>query len=211
MTASYGVILLAAGGSFRLGEPKQLLPYQGKTLLEHALQAAAALRAASVLVLGANADRLLKMVSNKAIETVVNDNWEEGMASSIRVGLRRMLDLHPDIKGIICMVCDQPFVTEKLLEELLERYYQTGKPIIASGYSNTIGTPAFFDNTVFSRLLELKGDEGAKRIMKENPEWVDIVDFPAGNIDIDTQSDYEALATAPCSFDDGEKHKKRTR
>ena len=95
------------------------------------------------------------------------------------------------------MVCDQPFVTGKLLEELVERYHQTRKPIIASGYSDTIGTPALFDSTVFTRLLGLKGDEGAKRIMKENPGWVDIVDFPRGDIDIDTQSDYEALTIAP--------------
>jgi len=152
---------------------------------------------APVVVLGANADYMLKETGNKAVETVVNHDWKEGMASSIRVGLQKLLDGYPGIKGVIFMVCDQPFVTGKLLEELVERYHQTRKPIIASGYSDTIGTPALFDSTVFTRLLGLKGDEGAKRIMKENPGWVDIVDFPRGDIDIDTQSDYEALTIAP--------------
>ncbi len=195
---SFGIILLAAGSSSRLGKPKQLIPYQGKSLLQHSLQVAVDTGMQPlVAVLGANAELVKKEVKNQEIRVIINNNWQEGMASSIRNGLQQLLVVAPETSAAIIMVCDQPFVTTTLLIDLVAKYQQTGKPIIASSYDHILGTPALFDKTIFASLLELKGDTGAKKIIKENPDWVETVNFPLGKIDIDTEADYEGLALPP--------------
>ena len=190
----YGIILLAAGASSRLGRPKQLLVYEGKTLLQHGIQMAIDTGIKPIVaVLGANANFLIKETANQSIEVILNDQWEEGMAASIRSGIQHLIETAPEVNAAIIMVCDQPYVTTKLLKDLVIKYQQSGKPIIASSYKNNQGTPALFDKTIFTSLLELKGDVGAKRIMKANPDLVALVNFPLGEIDIDTEEDYKGL------------------
>ena len=191
---SYGIILLAAGQSARLGKPKQLLNYKGKTLLAHSLQIAIETQLQPIVtVLGANLDTLKQSIEPTNTNIVINQEWSEGMASSIRCGMEELLKIAPSIAGVIIMVCDQPYVTAKLLTDLVEKHEDSSKPIIASRYNNNIGTPALFDKTIFALLLSLKGDSGAKKIMKSNPDWVETVNFPFGEIDIDTSLDYELL------------------
>ena len=191
---SYGIILLAAGQSARLGKPKQLLNYKGKTLLEHSLQVAIETQLQPIItVLGANADLLKKSIDHFNTKVVINQQWSEGMASSIRCGMEELIKITPTIAGVIIMVCDQPYVTAKLLIDLVEKYKYSLKPIIASSYKNNIGTPALFDKTIFALLFSLKGDSGAKKIMKSNPDWVETVNFLFGEIDIDTTGDYDLL------------------
>ena len=191
---SYGIILLAAGQSARLGKPKQLLNYKGKTLLEHSLQVAIDTQLKPIVtVLGSNADLLKKSVEHFDTKVVVNQQWSEGMASSIRCGIEELIKITPTISGVIIMVCDQPYVTAKLLTDLVEKHEHSSKPIVASSYKNNIGTPALFDKTIFALLLSLKGDSGAKKIMKSNPDWVEPVNFLFGEIDIDTTEDYDLL------------------
>lgn len=195
---SYGIILLAAGASSRLGKPKQLLLYNGKSLLHHGMQVAVDTDINPIIVvLGANADLLMQEVEDKAAVVVVNKEWNEGIAASIRCGLVKLLEVVPGLEAAILMVCDQPFVTLQLLKDLVAKYQASGKPIIASSYENSVGTPALFDKTIFAVLLALKGDAGAKKIIKENPDWVSVVPFPLGNIDIDTEEDYKALLSPP--------------
>ncbi len=175
---SYGIILLAAGQSARLGKPKQLLNYKGKTLLEHSLQVAIETELQPIVtVLGSSADLLKKSIEQFSTKVVINEQWSEGMASSIRCGMEELIKITPTIAGVIIMVCDQPYVTAKLLTDLIEKYKYSLKPIIASSYKNNIGTPALFDKTIFALLLSLKGDSGAKKIMKSNPDWVETVSF----------------------------------
>ena len=191
---SYGIILLAAGQSARLGKPKQLLNYKGKTLLAHSLQIAIETQLQPIVtVLGANLDTLKQSIEPTNTIIVINQEWSEGMASSIRCGIEELLKIVPSIAGVIIMVCDQPYVTAKLLTDLVEKHEDSSKPIISSRYNNNIGTPALFDKTIFALLLSLKGDSGAKKIMKSNPDWVETVNFPFGEIDIDTSLDYELL------------------
>ena len=191
---SYGIILLAAGQSARLGKPKQLLNYKGKTLLAHSLQIAIETQLQPIVtVLGANLDILKESIEPTNTTIVINQEWSEGMASSIRCGMEELVKIAPSIAGVIIMVCDQPYVTAKLLTDLVEKHEDSSKPIIASRYNNNIGTPALFDKTIFALLLSLKGDSGAKKIMKSNPDWVETVNFPFGEIDIDTSLDYELL------------------
>lgn len=187
-------MLLAAGASARLGTPKQLLPYKTSTLLEHALDIALQAKAHPVIaVLGANKD-LIKgsLKSNKAV-FVINNAWQEGMASSIRCGLQKILEIKPAIEAVIFLVCDQPYVSKKLLQQLIDAHLTSGRPIVASHYKNNTGTPALFHSSLFSAIMNLKGDAGAKKILQQYPEMVAIIDFPLGEIDIDTSGDYEKL------------------
>ena len=188
------IVILAAGKSSRLGSPKQLLPFKGKSLLRHA--ASAALQTVMrpvIVVVGANSDVIKKEMEGMKVELVENEEWPEGMASSIRCGLQALPDIAPAADGVIIMVCDQPFVSASLLGELITAQKDRVKKIVACKYTNTIGPPVFFHKSFFPELLELKGDEGAKKIIVQHMDDVATVLFPGGDIDIDTAAEYEAL------------------
>lgn len=189
-----GIVILAAGKSSRLGSPKQLLPYMGGTLLRHSVQAAIDADCGPVLVVtGANGEEIKEAVKGLSVEISENMGWEEGMASSLRVGLHQMLKIHPATNGIIFMVCDQPFVTKSVLLCLIEAQEKEQKGITAAGYGGKAGTPALFHRSFFDRLMEVKGDKGARMLIASYPEDVTVVPFEDGAIDIDTREDYRRL------------------
>jgi len=189
-----GIVILAAGDSSRLGDIKQLLPFNGKTLLRHVIDEAAEAGARPIVVItGANANKISSSISDSKVSIVANDNWQDGIASGIVAGVHQIIKLDEHIKKIILAVCDQPFVSSELFEQLDQIQNKTGKPVVASAYADTVGTPALFSFEFFDQLLSLKGDEGAKKIMKKNINDVATVDFPKGEIDIDTPIDYENL------------------
>ncbi|WP_162054902.1 nucleotidyltransferase family protein [Pontibacter pamirensis] len=189
-----GLVLLAAGASKRLGKPKQELLYQGETLLQHAIHAA--LESACkpiVMVTGANAEKLSIEDIGEAVVTVHNPAWQEGMASSIRFGLDKLISVEPEVSEAILMVCDQPFVDAALLDKLVQAKQESGKGIVACAYGNTLGTPALFDKTYFEELMTLKGKGGAKEFLFRYNADTASVPFPQGVVDIDTAADYDAL------------------
>ncbi|MEI6945616.1 nucleotidyltransferase family protein [Paraflavisolibacter sp. H34] len=191
---NWGVVLLAAGRSSRLGRPKQLLPYKGKSLLRHSLQVACATSAQTVVVVvGAAAAAVQQEGEGSRAQVVVNEAWQEGMAASIRQGIRELLRIQPGAEGVILMVCDQPFVTTALLHDILKTHQQTGQLMVASGYGNTAGPPVFFHQTLFSELLQLQGDTGARSLIRQHARDVEVVAFPEGHLDIDTEEDYQKL------------------
>jgi molybdenum cofactor cytidylyltransferase len=193
-TTNIGVILLAAGESSRLGRPKQLLTYEGKTLLQHSLQVARESKALPiVVVLGAHADIIKREIDGVNVQVVQNKDWQEGMASSIRCGINTFKQISPSAEGVIIMVCDQPYISAFLLIELIKAHQKTGKPIVASSFQNTFGPPVFFHNTFFNELLELKGDVGAKTIIHQHTDAVEVIPFPEGIYDVDTEADYERI------------------
>jgi molybdenum cofactor cytidylyltransferase len=190
------IVILAAGTSARLGSPKQLLLYRGKSLLCHAVDAALDTGGASVfVVLGAQINLFRKELNQKPVIVVENNEWEEGMAASIRCALESIKNTILRPENVIFMVCDQPHVSGNLLLGLLEKARETGMPIVASGYAGITGTPALFHKSLFPALMELKGDRGARKLMGDNPEKVAVVPFPEGITDIDTMADYELLNT----------------
>lgn len=192
---SYGLILLAAGPSNRMGQPKQLLLYQGKTLLERMLQAASgSVYEQVIVVLGAYSESMEKLIDPSKATIVQNNNWEEGIASSIRSGLTALIAGPNHIDAAVFIVCDQPFVSTALLNKLAQKMEETGTKIIASAYGGTVGTPALFDKSFFPALLKLQGHDGAKKIIMEERENMGTVSFPMGDFDIDTLADYERLA-----------------
>jgi molybdenum cofactor cytidylyltransferase len=190
-----GLIILAAGASSRLGTPKQNLIYQGQTLLQRAIHTAltSACCEKIVVVLGANEGVIRPNISDHQVHITYNPNWQEGIASSIRLGITELQKLEPNITAAILMVCDQPFVDPLLIYQLTERRAENNNGIIACSYKDTLGVPALFDVSYFSRLLMLQGKEGAKKLIKAFSHDVLPVAFPLGAIDIDTMDDYEGL------------------
>jgi len=189
-----GIVILAAGQSQRMGSPKQLLTYHDATLLEHAVNTALSTQLQPVVVvLGANFEALLPVLAGKNVAIVKNNGWEEGMASSLRLGLQHLQQLAPRHDGIIFMVCDQPFVNSSLLESLMTTQHSTGKAAAASSYAGKLGTPALFHQTLWRQLQQLQGDTGARKLLMAHPDEVAAVPFEAGVTDIDTQEDYDRL------------------
>lgn len=186
-------IILSAGNSSRMKQPKQLLKYKGQLLLEHILDEAAKSRLDKVItVLGGNAQQIQAEIDFSKFEVIIHPRWEDGMTSSLQNGLKHLIE-NNDIEAIIILLSDQPFVDEIMINKLIDRYKKSDKTIIASRYGGTLGVPVLFDKKHFKRLLELKESDGAKKVIFENPDDVEEIDFPLGEIDIDTLDDYEKL------------------
>lgn len=191
---SCGIIILAGGASTRLGQPKQLLLYHGKTLLDHSVEEALNAKAdAVVIVLGKNADLFKDAIDKENVHVIVNKDWAEGMASSVRLGLDTLLYSKPYIDAVIFMVCDQPHISSLVLNKLITTQQKTTKQIVTCDYGGSIGPPALFHKKYFRELMQLKGDIGARNIIQQNMNDVATILFPEGKIDIDTKEDYDAL------------------
>jgi molybdenum cofactor cytidylyltransferase len=195
-SSSVGLIILAAGASTRMGTPKQLLLYQGRSFVRHIAEVAIASVCQPIaVVLGANAKRIKPEITHLPVHVVENQQWAEGMSSSLRVGLKALLTVTQNLEAVAIALCDQPFVSSPMLDQIVEAYHFTGKAIIASEYAGTLGVPALFSHTLFSELLALKNTEGAKQIIRKHIQEVFSVPFPEGAIDIDTPKDYEQFQT----------------
>ena len=177
-----------------MGTPKQLLLYQGRSFVRHIAEIAIASVCHPItIVLGAHAQQIKPEVSQLPVQVVENQQWSQGMSSSLRVGIEALNAVSQNLDAVIITLCDQPFVSSKILDQIVEAYYLTGKPIIASEYAGTLGVPALFSRTLFSELRDLKHTEGAKKIIIKHSNEVFSVPFPEGSIDIDTPNDYEQL------------------
>lgn len=187
------LILLAAGESSRLGTPKQLLVYKGKNLMQHTIDLNQTRCLEMVIVLGAFKKEILAVVDILGIEVVENVNWSEGLASSIRCGLSSVLETNPETEAVILVLCDQPFLTAEILHEIIEKYHSSGQSIVHCSYGDVSGPPTLFHKSLFPYLMELKGGQGAKKVVEMFPDQVAYVDFPKGKLDIDTAADYHQL------------------
>ena len=191
--------MLAAGASVRMGEPKQLLRFEGETLLRRAVNAAIGSECPPVIVvLGAEAERLSQEVVGLETQIIINQEWQEGMSSSIRCGISALEAITSEkAQAAILMLCDQPFVTSIVINRLIEEYHHTNAAIVASEYGtgkdNTRGVPALFSRLLFPDLMQLHGEEGAKRIIMRHASQVSAVIVPEAALDIDSPCDYRKL------------------
>jgi CTP:molybdopterin cytidylyltransferase MocA len=188
-------IVLAAGASRRLGQPKQLLPHNGETLLERAMRLAQEAGASPLLVvLGANAPLIRAAVPFENVLAVENADWEQGIASSIHAGLRELEAIAPDASGALILGCDQPRLSAAHLRALLRAFEeQESQAIAASTYAGVLGIPAAFPRTVFPFLLALRGDRGARALLAAPPCSLLAVEFAGGEMDIDLPADLAEL------------------
>lgn len=194
-----GIIILAAGASNRLGRPKQLLSFQGHSLILRAARTAlASICQPVIVVMGAQAEQIKHEIFHLPVRLAHNPNWALGMGSSIQTGLGAMAEMETEqdvqIDATVLMVTDQPFITPAVLNHLAYSFWVKGG-IVASAYNNTLGVPAVFGKEFTTDLLSLPPDEGAKSLFDRYPDRVNTIDFPEGAIDIDTLEDYELLTT----------------
>jgi molybdenum cofactor cytidylyltransferase len=193
ISTNISLILLAAGESSRLGTPKQLLMYKGKNLMQHSIDMTLTLGMDTFIVLGAYGEKIQKQVKTFNTKIVENEQWNEGLSSSIRKGLEGVLNSNPDTEAVILVLCDQPFLSAVTLRQILEKYQDTGLPIVHCHYEEASGPPTLFHRSMFPYLLELKGGQGAKKVVDRFPDQVAFIDFPHGSLDIDTPEDYQQL------------------
>ena len=187
------LIILAAGKASRFGDIKQLAEYNGKSLLQHVIdEGLAAQLHPLVVITGSSAESVAAAISQQSVQIVYNEHWQQGMASGIVAGVSFILSLTRPINSVIIAVCDQPFVSSDLFTLLIKKS-KAGCQIVTSAYSETMGTPVLFNKDYFDELLQLKGEEGAKKIVKKHSKDVAVVDFPQGAVDIDTPEDYQRL------------------
>lgn len=185
--ATFGVVVLAAGGSGRMGRAKQLLPYLGRTLVEHAVRTALASGANEVVVVvGAEAAQIRERLRGLRVQIVENREWAEGMGGSISLGVGALGD---SVERVVVALGDQPRVTPQHLRAL----GLAGGAIVASSYDGLLGAPCAFAQSEFPSLLALTGDQGARAILRRDPERVEVVVFEDANVDIDTPEDIRFL------------------
>ena len=182
-------VVLAAGASSRLGEPKQLVEVGGERLLERTVRVAREAGLESiVVVLGSRAEEIQKTCRLEGAKIVVNAGWAEGMGSSVRAG---MLAVGVGTGGIVLMTCDQPAVDAAHLRQLIEE--SAGGKAVGSRYAGKVGVPAFFPAARFTELMELRGDAGARGLLQS----ADALELRGGELDVDTA---EALEVARLRF-----------
>ena len=185
-----GAVVLAAGGSSRLGQSKQLLRFRGETLIRRVVGAAAEAGCDPIVVVVGDAGGAIRDELRGTRATIVeNPEWQRGLGTSIRRGLREVASADT----VILLTCDQPLVDSSVIAQLIAAQKELHKPIVASSYANTLGVPALFDRSCFEELARLPDDSGAKQLMTARPNDLATIKFEAGAVDIDTAEDFERL------------------
>lgn len=184
-------IVLAAGESSRFGSAKQLLPIEGRTLIEHVLDNVVHSHVDEVLVvLGAHADALRTYVAGAQI--VMNDDYAAGMSTSIQAGLRAMA---PASDAAMIVLADQPYITPRTLDLLIDTYRRTRARIVIPTHDGTRGNPVLIDRSLFAEVMDLRGDVGCRAIFGRHAG--DVVTVPVEErgilADIDTIDDHPGL------------------
>ncbi len=192
-----GVVILAAGASTRMGQPKQLLPFRGSTLLQHAIEAALASPAwPVVVVLGAHAALIRPTLARLPVLIAENLAWAEGMASSLRAGLDTLNAFSPRMDAALFALCDQPAFSAEVVTRFLNTHQALGHSIIAARYGGHLGAPALFAREHFPALHALTGDQGARQLITTAPPGsITALDLPDFAHDLDTPEDYSRAAS----------------
>ncbi|MGB3617159.1 MAG: nucleotidyltransferase family protein [Catalinimonas sp.] len=192
-----GGLVLAAGGSTRFGSPKQLLSCGEQNFVQRAVQTGIDSGVTPlVVVLGAGAPFVRPEVTQFPVQMIINRDWQEGVGSSIRLGLRALLQLAPTMRALVITTCDQPKVSAQHMEELVDVYLNQGKPIVSSCYeqdlrADAFGLPTLFDQSNFEALENLRDDEDPRNIIRERLPEAAFLYCPDGSFDIDTPADYD--------------------
>lgn len=187
---STAALIFAAGGSRRLGRPKQLEPWGETNLLSHVVANTRLFGADEMwIVLGADIDRIIEETDLEDVGIIENPEWKEGLASSLRVGLDALTRLSRSDQALL-VIGDQPEISIDVVNELMASHSKAGYPVTVPKYRYSYGNPAVVDKSIWPRIMSLEGDEGARRLFQAHPEWVNEVWFSElGPRDIDTETD----------------------
>lgn len=192
---STAALILAAGASRRFGSPKQLIDWNGVPLLQHVVGEVREWPVDHIyVVLGAHAETILEQVDLDGVTVVENLGWEEGMASSLRVGLDALSN-EVGIDRALVVLADQPRLPAATVEHLLAEQKRSRRPVAVPRYRYAWGHPVSIDRSLWPRIMaSLEGDRGPKGLLQAHPEWVEEVwfeDLPPR--DIDTPMDVEEM------------------
>lgn len=191
-TATVGVVL-AAGASSRMGKAKQLLELNGQPLVERVSRLALEAGFGAVVVVTGARRVAVERALPDFVHTVYNPDWASGMGSSVHAGLSAAISLFPELQYSGFLLTDQPYLTSGLLRDMLSQLQQSSAPGIAACYNGGLGVPAVFRATLFSDLLALNGQKGAKSVLHKYRDTLLSVSFPEGAFDLDLPEDWERL------------------
>ncbi|MCU0325260.1 MAG: nucleotidyltransferase family protein [Spirosomaceae bacterium] len=187
------IIILAAGAASRMGQPKQLLPVKGRSLIKYITEIAMDTPCYPItVVLGANRQLIRGELDKMPITVIDNPKWEDGMATSIKMGLIGSYMTAKEIEAAIFLTVDMPYISSELINQLIDKAVQNpDSRIIASKYDGQIGIPVLFKRSIFNDLLDLNGEQGAKKVILQHLDNTETIDFPEGKFDLDTVVDYQ--------------------
>ena len=183
-------VILAAGESRRMGTQKLLLPFGETTLVGAVVGTALASRVDRVLVvLGADKDDVREEIEPLGIDSVVNENFAEGMLSSVQAGFRA---LPADAEAAVVMLGDQPFLPARVVDAVVEAYRRSGKGIVVPAFQGRRGHPVLVDLKYRDAVLALDPADGLRRLMRAHPKDVFEAEVEDANIlrDMDVPEDY---------------------
>ncbi|GAA4279000.1 nucleotidyltransferase family protein [Aquimarina mytili] len=193
-------VILAAGNSSRMGEPKQLLPWKGTTLIGHAIQEALRIEDVSVfVVLGAYYDSIYERIHHFPITIIKNEDWKKGMGSSIQVAIKTIIQEKLMFDAVLVSLVDQPLIDTTHFKNLISEFETNSKYIVATDLKDKLGAPAIFPKYYFDELSYLKSDYGARYIIKKYKKETKSVSAFHKGIDIDTKKEYNTLVQGKLS------------
>lgn len=192
------ILILAAGGSSRMGTPKQLLKWKDSNLLDQTISKAIQLKSEEVIVvLGAKSDKIIPKIDQNKVSILINQNWELGLGSSISEGIKFIQMSYPDITGILVMLSDQPLIELDHYLTLIDVFTSESRQIIATKYNDgKLGVPALFDSFYLNDLSELNSETGAKQLLIKYSKNVQSVLNQNAVFDLDTLEQYDELYKA---------------
>jgi molybdenum cofactor cytidylyltransferase len=199
---SIAAIILAAGSSSRMsnGQHKLLLPLGGRPVLAHILETALHSQASPILlILGHQSEQIeaaiLDYTKNEHLIKLNNPDYQQGMSTSLRLGLAQIASLDPqhDIEGAIVLLGDQPFISTEIIDALIDSKHTSQKRIIAPCYHGKRGNPVLLDASLFGELAAVTGDEGGRSVITRHPEDIESVELgdAMANHDVDTWEAYQ--------------------
>ena len=184
-------VVLAAGGSTRFGALKQLLKFNGQSLLERIVTIASQTMKNRVIVVhGPKATKCQREVSNQDVTNIVNSNWEKGLSTSLAVAVE---SLPADCEAVLVLLCDQPLIESKHIKQLIALWLENPQKIIASSYAEITGVPVIIPKCYYPDISALKEDEGAKTILARYTDNMVSIPIPEAEFDIDTKEDFAVL------------------
>lgn len=187
-----GAVVLAAGASQRLGQPKQLIQLGGESLLRRTARLAVEAGCAPVwVVLGYSADQMRPELRGLPVQLMTNAGWKQGMGSSLRAGISAA---QVQADAVLLLVCDQVRLSPEHLRTLLERHREGTAAITASEYGGRSGVPAIFSARLYAELLQIQGDHGAREVIERHPAETQTVSWPDGVVDLDSPEQLQGLS-----------------
>ena len=187
-------VVLAAGAATRMGKLKQLLPYRGRTFVQHAItEALEAQFDPVIVVVGAEAEAVQAAIAKESVHVVYNEHWKLGMGSSLSAGVKRVQREAFESAAIAVTLADQPLVTAEHLRSMRRQVHLSGASVVAAQYNDTMGVPAIFARKMFGALLTLPPEAGARHLLRQPGLSVKPFPLPEAAMDIDTPDDLKAF------------------